>query len=151
LTDKRVALMLRNGRRTTRYFSTSLASLTGELHYAHGLYVTLASARPLDEQQTRAVTEEMCSDIGRAGLPLRHAGSFGFDFGAAEWCRDRVPDRYVVRIAVPDLPDSVWFNVVSAVAAWWKAHERVKTPLMKKAGVNRQSGQTTAGAGYNAP
>ena len=127
LTDKRVALMLLNGRRTTRYFSTCLAGLTGELHYAHGLYVTLASARLLDEQQTRTVTEEMCSEIGRAGLPLRHAGSFGFDFGAAEWCRDRLRDRYVVRVAVPDLPASTWLDVVRAVAAWWKAHERTST------------------------
>jgi hypothetical protein len=129
LTDRRVALMLRNGRKTARHFSTCLAGLTGELHYAHGLYVTLASTRPLDEQQTRAVIQEMCSDIGRAGLPLRHAGSFGFDFGAAEWCRDRLRDRYVVRVAVPDLPDSIWFSVVQAVAAWWKAHERIKTRL----------------------
>jgi hypothetical protein len=129
LTDKRAALILRNCRRTARHFSACLAGLTGELHYAHGLYMTLASAMPLDEQQTRAVIQEMCSDIGRAGLPLRHAGSFGFDFGAAEWCRDGLRDRYVIRVAVPDLPDSIWFDVVQAVAAWWKAHERVKTRL----------------------
>jgi hypothetical protein len=131
LTDKRVALMLLNGRRTTRYFFTCLAGLTGELHYAHGLYVTLASARRLDEQQTRTVTEEMCSDIRRSGLPLRHAGSFGFDFGAAEWCQDRLRDRYVVRIAVPDLPGSVWLDVVRAVAGWWKAHEQGRARLSK--------------------
>jgi hypothetical protein len=134
LTDKRVALMLRNGRRTTRYFSAYLAGLTGELHYAHGLYVTLASGKPLDERQTRAVTEEMCADLGRAGLLLRHAGSFGFDFGAAEWCRDRLRDRYVVRLAVPDLPDSIWLGVIEAVAAWWKAHERTKTPISANRG-----------------
>ena len=40
----------------------------------------------------------MCDDLGGAGLPLRHAGSFGFDFGAAEWGWDRIRDRYVVRL-----------------------------------------------------
>jgi hypothetical protein len=124
LTDKRVAVMLRNNRRTTRHFSAALAGLYAELHFVHGLYVTLAPARTLDEQQARDVVAELCSDLGRRGLPLRHAGSFGFDFGAAEWSMDKVRDRYVVRIAVADLPTSLWDEVIAAVAAWWKAHER---------------------------
>jgi hypothetical protein len=124
LTDKRVAVMLRNNRRTTRYFSAALAGLYAELHFVHGLYVTLAPARTLDEHQARDVVAELCADLGRKGLPLRHAGSFGFDFGAAEWSMDRIRDRYVVRIAVADLPTSLWDEVIAAVAAWWKAHER---------------------------
>jgi hypothetical protein len=124
LMDKRVAAMLRNGRRTTRYFSTALADLSGKLHFAHGLYVRLASARRLDERQTRDITAELCADLGRAGLAVRHAGSFGFDFAAVEWSQDRIHDRYVVRIAVPDLPTLLWDEVSEAVAAWWVAHER---------------------------
>jgi hypothetical protein len=61
--------------------------------------------------------------MDRRDLPLRHAGSFGFDFGAAEWSRDRIRDRYVVRIAAADLPTSLWDEVVAAVAVWWRAHE----------------------------
>jgi hypothetical protein len=124
LTSKRVAAMLRNSRRTTRYFSTALAELSAELHFAHGLYVTLAPAGTIDGNKAREVTAELCADLGRRGLPMRHAGSFGFDFGAAEWSLDRIRDRYVVRIAVADLPTSLWDEVVAAVAAWWKAHER---------------------------
>jgi hypothetical protein len=37
---------------------------------------------------------------------------------------DRIHDRYVVRIAVADLPTSLWDEVIAAVAGWWKAHER---------------------------
>jgi hypothetical protein len=124
LTNKRLAAMLRNSRRTTRHFSATLAGLSAELHFAHGLYVTLASARTLDENQARDVVAELCTDLGRRGLALRHAGSFGFDFGAAESSKDRTRDRYVVRIAVADMPTSLWDEVVVAVAAWWKAHER---------------------------
>jgi hypothetical protein len=133
LTDKRVARMLQNSRGTAHLFSEQLPGLTGELHYAHGLYVTLATAEPIDENETRKITEEMCSDLGRAGLPLRHAGSFGFDFGAAEWCHDRLRDRYVVRLAVPDLPGSVWQNVATSVAAWWSARERRRAPSSGRA------------------
>lgn len=98
--------------------------MSAELNFAHGLYVTLASARTLDETKAREVVAELCADLRRRGLPMRHAGSFGFDFGAAEWARDRLRNRYVVRIAVADLPTSLWDEVTSAAAAWWKAHER---------------------------
>jgi hypothetical protein len=121
LTETRVAMMLRNSRRTAHHFSICLAGLTNELHFAHGLYVTLAPARKLDENEARDLAVELCDDLGRAGLPLRHAGSFGFDFGAAEWCYDRIGDRYVVRLAIPDLPSTAWDEVTSAVAAWWGA------------------------------
>jgi hypothetical protein len=124
LTNKRVAVMLRNNRRATRYFSAALTGPSAKFHFAHGLYVTLASARTLDENEARDVVAELCADLDRRGLPLCHAGSFGFDFGAAERSRDRIRDRYVVRIAAADLPTSVWDEVVAAVAAWWKAHER---------------------------
>jgi hypothetical protein len=124
LTHKRIAAMLRNNRRTTRDFSTALAGLCAELHFAHGLYVTLAPAGTLDENKARDVVAELCADLGRRGLALRHAGRFGFDFGAAEWSKDRIRDRYVVRIAAADLPTSLWDEVIAAVAAWWKAHER---------------------------
>jgi hypothetical protein len=124
LADKRVAAMLRNSRRMTQYFSKVLGGLTAELHFAHGLYVTLAPAGRLDENQTRDLTSELCSHMERARLPLRHAGSFGFDFGAAEWGYDRTHDRYVVRIAVPDLPTSEWDDVTAAIATWWAEHER---------------------------
>jgi hypothetical protein len=124
LTDRRVARMLQNSMRTKHHFATCLVGLTHELHFVHGLYVTLAPARAFDQNQTRDLTAELCDDLRRANLPLRHAGSFGFDFGAAEWGRDRIRDRYVVRLAIPDLPGSLWDEVTRAVADWWMAHER---------------------------
>jgi hypothetical protein len=84
----------------------------------------LAPAGTLDENKARDVVAELCADLGRRGLALRHAGSFGFDFGAVEWSKDWIRDRYVVRIAAADLPTSLWDEVIAAVAAWWKAHER---------------------------
>ncbi len=126
LTDKRVAAILRSSRRTARYFASALASSSAELHFAHGLYVTLAPKRMLDEKQTKQMAADLCGDLEKAGLPLRHAGSFGFDFGAAEWFRDITRNRYVVRIAVPDLPTPLWDQVARAVAQWWSVHEEQK-------------------------
>ncbi|NOJ41317.1 hypothetical protein [Bradyrhizobium australiense] len=126
LTDRRMAAILRNSRRTARCFASGLAGSSAELHFAHGLYVTLAPKRVLDEKQTKQMAADLCDDLRRAGLPLRHAGSFGFDFGAAEWFRDTARNRHVVRIAVPDLPTPLWDRVAGAVAEWWSAHEEEK-------------------------
>jgi hypothetical protein len=143
LTNTRVAAMLRNNRRAMRHFSAALAGSSAEFHFAHGLYVTLASARTLDESDARDVVAELCADLDRRGLPLRHAGSFGFDFGAAEWSRDRIRDRYVVRIAAADLPTSMWDEVVTAVAAWWKAHERQTKRSVQKVGKDEEGNLRT--------
>ncbi len=126
LTDKRVAAILRNSRRTARYFASALPGSSAELHFAHGLYVTLAPKRMLDEKQTKQMAADLCDDLRKAGLPLRHAGSFGFDFGGAEWFRDTTCNRYVVRIAVPDLPTPLWDQVARAVVQWWSVHEEQK-------------------------
>jgi hypothetical protein len=128
LTDRRVAAILRNSRRTARYFASVLPGSSAELHFAHGLYVTLAPKRALDEKHTKQMAADLCGDLRKAGLPLRHAGSFGFDFGAAEWFRDTTRNRYVVRIAVPDLPTPLWDQVARAVVQWWSAHEEQWVP-----------------------
>lgn len=123
LADKRVAAILRNSRRTARYFAAALPGSRAESHFSHGLYVTLAPERMLDEKQTKQIAADMCDDLASAGLPLRHAGSFGFDFGATDWFRDTIRNRYVIRIAVPDLPTLLWDQVAQAVVRWWSVHE----------------------------
>ena len=96
LTKRRVAAILRNGRAHGRYFASELASLSAELHFTHGLYVTLRGRRALDEATARQAAEDMSRDLGGKGFPIRHAGSFGFDFAATEWFRDATTDRYSV-------------------------------------------------------
>ncbi|BAM86818.1 conserved hypothetical protein [Bradyrhizobium oligotrophicum S58] len=123
LTARRVAAILRNSRRARRLFATTLRGLTAELDFAHGLYVTLASHAPLDEVTARQAATAMSDDLRRAGLPIRHAGSFGFDFAATEWFHDATTDRYSVRVAVPDLPTAIWDELTDAIAGWWSAHQ----------------------------
>jgi hypothetical protein len=131
LTGQRIAAILRNSRRTARYFASVLPGSTAELHFAHGLYVTLASDRLVDEQAARQVAAEMAGDVGKGGLPLRHAGSFGFDFGAAEWFFHNIGNRYAVRVAVADLPTVLWDQVAHAVAEWWSRYERQSAALAR--------------------
>ena len=123
LTKRRVAAILRNGRGTARYFAATLPELSAELHFAHGLYVTLRGKHPLDEAAARQAAEDMSCDLRRQGFPIRHAGSFGFDFAATEWFHDATTDRYSVRVAVPDLPTELWNELAAAIARWWVAHQ----------------------------
>jgi hypothetical protein len=115
---------LRNSRRTARYFANVLPGTSAKLHFAHGLYVTLIPKRKLDESHARKLAADLGSDLSRAGFPLRHAGSFGFDFGATEWFHDSTLDRYVVRIAIPDLPTLLSDQAAKAIVDWWLANEQ---------------------------
>ncbi|QAU39500.1 hypothetical protein [Bradyrhizobium guangdongense] len=123
LTKTRVAAILRNGRHAACLFARELASLAAELHFTHGLYVTLRAGRPLDEASARRAAEAMSHDLSRKGHPIRHAGSFGFDFAATEWFHDATTDRYSVRVAVPDLPTRPWNDLAAAIAEWWRSNQ----------------------------
>ena len=120
LSVRRLAAILRNSRRMAKKLAASLPAAYGELDFAHRLYVALSPERPVDEQGARELADALGRDLGAARLPIRHAGSFGFDFAAAEWFRDTVRDRHVVRIAVPDLPTEIWDHTVDAIIDWWK-------------------------------
>lgn len=123
LTRRRIAAILRNGRRMSRYFASELAGLSAELHFTHGLYVTLRGRHPLDEASARQAAALMSRDLSGEGFPIRHAGSFGFDFAATEWFHDATNDRYSVRVAVPDLPSELWDDLSAAIARWWRSNQ----------------------------
>ncbi|MGF6308787.1 hypothetical protein ABIB82_002424 [Bradyrhizobium sp. i1.8.4] len=127
LTSRRVAAILRNERRTARFFRGALDGLTGELNFAHGLYVTLKCRHRLDEETARKAASKMSADLGRAGFPIRHAGSFGFDFAAAEWFHDVATGDFSVRISVPDLPTALWDEQTCAIARWWAEYNRSRS------------------------
>jgi len=125
LTSKRMAAILRNSRRASRYFASALPGVAAELHFAHGLYVALASTTPQDETAAKRAATEMSYDLNRVGFPIRHAGSFGFDFAATEWFHNSTTGRYSVRVAVSDLTTKLWDELTEAVARWWWMHQVV--------------------------
>ncbi|MBR0725351.1 hypothetical protein [Bradyrhizobium manausense] len=123
LTKARVSAILRNGRDAASIFARELASLAAELHFTHGLYVTLRTRRSRDEASARQAAEAMSRDLSRKGYPIRHAGSFGFDFAATEWSHDATTDQYNVRVTVPDLPTELWNDLAAAIAEWWTSNQ----------------------------
>jgi hypothetical protein len=124
LTQKRIAAIVKNSRRMSRTLAKLRDCSRGTLHYAHGLYVTLGAKQRLNEQEAKETAANLASDLTNAGLPLRHAGSFGFDFAATEWFHDMSTDRHLVRIAMADLPTASADDVINAVAEWWSSRDK---------------------------
>ncbi|TYL96674.1 guanylate cyclase [Bradyrhizobium rifense] len=119
LTRLRMAAMLRNNRMAARVLSVAFGSA---LDKWSGLYVTLTG--DFDENAARNIVERMSNELRAEGLPLRHAGSFGFDFAATEWFRNSITGRYAVRIALSDFPDTITRRLITEIAGWWGRNQR---------------------------
>jgi hypothetical protein len=122
LSSRRLTTMIRNNRRMAARLAARFPRPAGQLEFTHGLYVTLAPDRPVDEQEAKQIADALCRELSRDGLPIRHAGSFGFDFAAAEWFRDTLYERNVVRIAMADLPTQLADIVAAEIMRWWRKH-----------------------------
>ena len=120
LISRRVSNIVRNGRRSACLLQAELGDLAVQTGLAQGLYVLLKRSRPFDEAAARKAASQMSRDLRECGFPIRHAGSFGFDFAATEWFHDKTSDDFSVRIAAADLPTQLWDRLIRAAAQWWK-------------------------------
>ena len=77
-------------------------------------------------ERAKCVAGRLAADLRKAALPVRHAGSFGFDFfvvdGFPDSVSDGAPDRHGVRLAFSDVPGAVADEVSDRIARWWTAH-----------------------------
>lgn len=114
----RVAMMQRNCHRLEGALAKTIQS-DDVATFHHGLYITLTPDESLDTSGAIEMAAALCADVRSGGLPIRHAGSFGFDFVAVEWFRDTLHDRNVVRIAIADLPTPLMEKLIAEIGKWW--------------------------------
>ena len=117
-TARRTAAILRNTRRAARRLASTCGN--GAVRtFQHNLYLTLAPAVQGDFSAVWRAADELCRSLARRNLPVKHAGSFGFDFTALDAFADPISACPVLRIAPGDLPAETIDRIVDAIADDW--------------------------------
>jgi hypothetical protein len=117
----RTASIIRNTRRLARALGSRLPT-PGLTIFQHGLYLTLAPNGNAGVDEVKQAAGEIATQLAAHGLPVKHAGSFGFDFVAMEWCPDPVDRTNSIRITGADLPLDLTDEIGHRIAAWWLRH-----------------------------
>jgi len=122
----RMSSIIRNTRRLARTLAARLECASTITAYQHGLYLTIAPRGDPDIDDVKRAAGDLAAALAAKGLCVRHAGSFGFDFVAAEWFPDLLRRRNVIRIAGADLPPELTDRIAEGIAAWWPAQRRTR-------------------------
>ena len=116
---ERVAAIMRNTRRMARVLSVACGEAPCVCVFQHGLYLTLSPMGNPDIDEARSLAGALSGELERNGLPVRHAGSFGFDFVAIEWFHGSSSPRNLIRVAASDLPPGLADRIAQGIATWW--------------------------------
>lgn len=121
LTRARTASIICSTRRMTRWLAGVLSPRSVR-SFRHGLYLALVPDRDFALKDVKRLADDLCRALARQRLPVKHAGSFGFDFVAVEWFDDPLLRRNVIRVAGADLPASVVDRIAAGIERWWSSH-----------------------------
>ena len=120
---ERTASIIRSTRRLARILRHGLRDNSALTTFQHGLYLTLAPRGALRIDDVKQAAGELAAALGASGLPVRHAGSFGFDFAAVEWFSDPLLRRNVIRISGADFPPELTDRVAAGIVQWWTSQK----------------------------
>ncbi len=118
-TRQRICAIVLNTRRLARRLRATPLGPT-VVRYAHGLYLAIA---PL-ARDVASMPGPLSGFLRDEGLPVRHAGSFGFDFIAIERHPHPGQRRDVLRIAPGDVPLETMDRLADALDRWFAGPAR---------------------------
>ncbi len=115
---QRIARIIHSNRRAARRLSVLLPGRCTVTCYQHGLFLTLNLGTTWDQDQARRMAGSLVRSLRGAGLPVRHAGSFGFDFAVVDAFPAIGSDSHILRMAIADLPGAMVDAIVIETATW---------------------------------
>ena len=118
LSSRRSAAMLRNGLSVVRILTQRFGGAAVR-RYAHGMFAALVPPSSWSEREAAGEAELLAASLARGGLPVRHAGSFGFDFVAIEGFFDTDANQHLLRVAMADLASPICARVTDGILDWW--------------------------------
>jgi len=121
----RTAAIVRATRRMVRRLG---AALPGVHAYQHGLYLALVPGGEFKIRNAKRAAATLCDALSKEGHPVKHAGSFGFDFIAMEWFPEPTLKRHAIRVTGADLPGDVIDGVSAAIERWWTRNHLDRAP-----------------------
>jgi len=114
----RTASIIRSTHRLAQVLSSRLPPDRLRI-FQHGLYLTIALSGNGSVDEVKRAAGEMATQLAAHGLPVKHAGSFGFDFVAIEWCLDPIDRTDSIRITGADLPLNLIEEVGERIDTRW--------------------------------
>lgn len=128
LSRDRVAQIIRN----TRILRAQLARMgIASKRYHHGLYTTVETKYAKTPDSVRLVAARLTKHLAARGLPVRHAGSFGFDFVGLEWFTDSAKASTQLRLAAGDIEHSAMNEVASELAQLLRSETHEQAPMQR--------------------
>jgi hypothetical protein len=118
LSSRRNAATLRNGLSLVHTLVQKLGGAAVQ-RYAHGMFAALVPPSLWSETEAAGEAELLAVALARGGLPVRHAGSFGFDFVAVEGFFDTGINQHLLRVAMADVPSPICARVTDGISDWW--------------------------------
>jgi hypothetical protein len=125
LSSRRSATMLRNDRLLVRTLMQKLGGAAVR-RYAHGMFAALVAPSFWSETEAAGEADQLAAALAGRGLPVRHAGSFGFDFVAVEGFFDTGANQRLLRVAMADLPSPICTRVADEISDWWARRWRIR-------------------------
>lgn len=86
--------------------------------YHHGMFLSIEFPQRLDRDSVLPIVEQLCASAIARGMPVRRAGSFGFDFIAVSDFVDLRRSAPCIRVALSDHPAHIILSFCDFLAQW---------------------------------
>lgn len=118
LSRARIARIIYNNRRIARILAARAYADVEARLYHHGLFFILTFQAHSDETEAPRMASSLAQYLHTARLPVRHAGSFGFDFAVADAYPAIESGRIALRVGLADFPTELVDAIAHGIDAW---------------------------------